>query len=76
MIDKHINERCGHLTLISRSTRNPNGYLAYYWALCDCGNIKRYRYDQARKNGNCGACEDFIASKVGNALKERESGKE
>lgn len=64
MIDKHINEQLGELTLIARSQRPANGYLHYYWCKCSCGNIKRYRYDQARKNGNCGMCEDFRDSNV------------
>lgn len=71
MIDKHINERHDKLKLIARSTKAPNGYLDYYWCKCDCGNIKRYRYDRARTLGNCGMCEDFTASKV---LKELGSG--
>ncbi|MBO5712583.1 MAG: hypothetical protein J6R88_00050 [Clostridia bacterium] len=76
MIDKHINERHGNLTIIARSKKPANGYLYYYWCKCDCGNIKRYRYDQARKNGNCGQCEDFNASNVVEKLKGLGSGKE
>lgn len=68
MVDKHINEQLGELTLIARSKRPANGYLHYYWCKCSCGNIKRYRYDQARKNGNCGSCEDFKASDVKSKL--------
>lgn len=68
MIDKHLNEKHEDLTIIARSQRKPNGYLSYYWCKCACGNIKRYRYDQVRKNGNCGQCEDFIASAVNTAL--------
>lgn len=75
MIDKHIGEQQKDLTILCRSTKPNNGYLAYYWTLCKCGNIKRYRYDQARKNGNCGLCEDFIESQVLCKLKELESGK-
>ena len=76
MIEKHLNERHGSLTIIARSNKPSNGYLAYYWCKCDCGNIKRFRYDQARKNGSCGLCEDFIASGVNVQLKELGSGKE
>lgn len=63
-IDKHINEQHGELTIIARSTKQPNGYLYYYWCKCACGNIKRYRYDQARRVCNCGMCEDFKESEV------------
>lgn len=70
MIDKHINEQQGDLTLVARSKKPSNGYLHYYWCKCACGNIKRYRYDQARKNGSCGQCEDFKASKVIENIKE------
>lgn len=76
MIDKHINEKQGNLTLVARSTKANNGYLAYYWCLCKCGNYKRYRYDQARKNGNCGQCEDFTNSRVVEKLKGLGSGNE
>ena len=73
MIDKHIGERLGNLEVIARSVKPANGYLNYYWTRCDCGNIKRYRYDQARKNGNCGMCEDFTASKVNEVLRNGEN---
>lgn len=76
MIDKHVNERLDKLTIIARSEKPSNGYLHYYWCKCACGNIKRYRYDQARKNGACGMCEDFTASGVLTKLKELGSGKE
>ena len=69
MIDKHIGEQHGDLTIIARSAKEPNGYLSYYWTRCSCGNIKRYRYDQARRAGNCGLCEDFTASKVNEVLR-------
>lgn len=64
MIERHIGEKHGDLTIIARSTKESNGYLHYYWARCACGNIKRYRYDQARRTGNCGLCEDFRNSEV------------
>ena len=70
MRDKHIGERHGDITIVSKSVKEPNGYLYYYWCKCDCGNIKRYRYDQARRVGNCGLCEDFKTSKVTKALRE------
>lgn len=76
MIDKHIGERHGKLLLVARSKKPANGYLHYYWCKCDCGNIKRYRYDQARKNGACGLCEDFTNSCVNEQLKGLGSGKE
>lgn len=76
MIDKHIGEQQGDLTLVARSTKANNGYLSYYWCKCKCGNYKRYRYDQARKNGNCNQCEDFTASKVLEKIKGLGSGKE
>jgi len=76
MIDKHIGEKHGELTIIARSNKQSNGYLHYYYCLCSCGNIKRYRYDQARKNGNCGMCEDFTGSRVIDKLKGLGSGKE
>lgn len=68
-----IGEVHGDLTIIARSKMPSNGYLYYYWCKCACGNIKRYRYDQARRKGNCGQCEDFKASEV---LKAVNSGKE
>lgn len=70
LMNKHIGERHGNLKILTPSNKPSNGYLYYYWCLCDCGNIKRYRYDQARKKGNCGACEDFKESGVLSALKE------
>lgn len=76
MIDKRIGEKHGDLTIIARSTKEPNGYLSYYWTKCKCGNIKRYRYDQARRVGNCGMCEDFTESGVNAALKDIANGKE
>lgn len=72
MIDKHIGEQHGDLRIVARSTKTPNGYLSYYWTVCACGNIKRYRYDQARRVGNCGLCEDFTASKVNEVLRNGE----
>ena len=68
MIDKHKNERHNSLLIVARSTKPANGYLSYYWVKCDCGNIKRLRYDQIRKKCNCGMCEDFKASNVLNNL--------
>ena len=73
--DKHLNELHGDLTIITPSTKAPNGYLYYYWAQCKCGNIVRLRYDQIRKKGNCGNCEDYIASMVDKAVKGVRSGK-
>ena len=64
MIEKHLQEQHGDLTIVARSTKAPNGYLPYYWTKCSCGNYKRLRYDQIRKKGNCGLCEDFRDSKV------------
>lgn len=68
-MDKHLNEQHGALRIIAKSTKGNNGYLAYYWTQCSCGNIKRYRYDQLRKAGCCGLCEDFRASGVKGAIK-------
>ena len=76
MIDKHIGEKHGSITIVSKSIKPANGYLYYYWCKCDCGNIKRYRYDQARRVGNCGLCEDFIESGVLRSLGVLENGKE
>lgn len=76
IIDKHIGERQQNLTLIARSTKQSNGYLYYYWCKCDCGNVKRYRYDQARRVGCCGQCEDFKESGVSAALEGTNNGKE
>lgn len=75
MIDKHLNEQHGDLTIVAPSTKEPNGYLYYYWCRCACGNVKRYRYNQARTKGNCGMCEDFRDSNVLKALKELGDGK-
>ena len=72
IIDKHIGEKHGELEIIALSTKTPNGYLPYYWTRCSCGNIKRYRYDQARRVGNCGLCEDFTASRVNEVLRNGE----
>lgn len=76
MIDKHINEEFKDIKLIALSTKPANGYLSYYWCRCKCGNIKRYRYDQARRVGNCGMCEDFKESEVLRALEVLNNGKE
>lgn len=73
-IDKHIGEQLGDLTIVAASSKEPNGYLYYYWCKCKCGNIKRYRYDQARRVGNCGLCEDFSESGVNAALKGLDNG--
>lgn len=62
LIEKRIGEKHGDLVIIARSNKEANGYLPYYWTRCSCGNIKRYRYDQARRVGNCGLCDDFRAS--------------
>ena len=72
IVDKHIGEVHNDLTIIARSTKDSNGYLYYYWTKCACGNIKRYRYDQVRRAGNCGLCEDFTLSKVNEVLKDGE----
>lgn len=64
MTDKHIGEQHKDLTIVALSTKKANGYLYYYWTKCACGNYKRFRYDQVRRAGNCGMCEDFRASKV------------
>lgn len=70
MIDKHIGETHDQITIIARSIKEPNGYLYYYWVRCSCGNVKRLRYDQARRVGSCGLCGDFHNSGVLKALKE------
>ena len=75
-IDKNIGERHGNIEILTLSTKASNGYLNYYWCKCDCGNIKRYRYDQARRVGNCGMCEDFIESEVLKRLEVLKHGKE
>lgn len=62
--DKHIGETHGELTIIAPAEKAPNGYLRYYWTRCSCGNVKRLRYDQARRNNDCGLCEDFKNSNV------------
>ena len=67
-----VGEKHGDLTIIAHAKgKEPNGYLHYYWCKCSCGNVKRFRYDQARRAGNCGLCEDFKASEVLKALQER-----
>lgn len=76
MINKHIGEKHGNLTIIARSIKQANGYLPYYWCKCDCGNVKRYRYDQARRVGNCGLCEDYTESEVNRVLEGLNNGKE
>lgn len=73
--DKHIGERHGQLTILTPSTKEPNGYLWYYWVQCSCGNVVRLRYDQIRKKDNCGHCEDYVNSMVDNAIKGAEGGK-
>lgn len=67
-MDKRIGEKHNELTIIATSTKPANGYLKYYWCLCSCGNIKRYRYDQLRRVGSCGMCDDIIESGVIRAL--------
>ena len=62
MKDKKLFEEYGDLKIIARSTKKPNGYVAYYWCQCSCGNYIRYRYDQIRKKQSCGLCEDFRES--------------
>lgn len=72
--DKRIGEVHGELTIIAKSIAPPNGYLHFYWCLCSCGNVKRYRYDRARNVGSCGVCEEFKESGVNEALKEYKHG--
>ena len=74
MSDKHIGEKHGDITIVAKAIKEPNGYLYYYWCRCACGNIKRLRYDQARRVNNCGLCDDFKGSKVSEALKELRHG--
>ena len=62
--DRRIGEKHGKMTIICKAQKEPNGYLPYYWCECDCGNVKRLRYDQARRVGDCGLCEDFTKSGV------------
>lgn len=76
MIEKHLGEVHDDLTIIARAQKPNNGYLAYYWVRCSCGNVKRYRYDQVRKVSNCGMCEDFKNSNVLEALRAVNHGKE
>lgn len=72
MANDRSGERHGDLTLLCKAQKEPNGYLHYYWCKCEkCGNLKRFRYDQARRAENCGFCEDFIESQVLKALQER-----
>lgn len=75
MIAKHIGEKHGDITIIASSTKQANGYLPYYWTKCACGNVKRYRYDQARRVGNCGLCEDYTESEVNAVLEGLNNGK-
>lgn len=65
-----IGEKHGDLTIVAKSIKEPNGYLYYYWTRCSCGNFKRFRYDQARRAGNCGLCEDFRGSDVMKGVNE------
>lgn len=58
----HIGEKIQNFEILAESTREPNGYLRYYWVRCSCGNVKRYRYDQIKKKGSCGDCEDYKRS--------------
>ena len=69
-MDKNIGEKHGAIIILCRAQKPSNGYLHYYWTRCDCGNIKRLRYDQARRVGNCGLCEDFQTSEVLKAVGE------
>lgn len=62
--DKHIGEVHGDLTILCPSSKPNQGYLYYYWCKCACGNIKRYRYDQLRRAGACGLCEDALQSNL------------
>lgn len=72
MPNSKVGEKHGDITIIALARgKEPNGYLYYYWVRCECGNVKRLRYDQARRAGNCGLCEDFKESRVIEALKER-----
>ena len=76
IIEKHVGEKHGELTIISPSKKPSNGYLHYYWVKCDCGNVRRYRYDRIRKVGNCGMCDDFKESEVVRFIGDNENGKE
>lgn len=69
-----VGEIHGALTIIAPSTKTSNGYLHYYWVRCECGYIKRLRYDQIRKGKECGMCADFKASGV--LERAKEDGKE
>lgn len=75
MSDKHIGEKFGELTIVAKSTKEPNGYLNYYWTRCSCGNYKRFRYDFVKKAGNCGMCKDFKESGVLRNIEVLEHGK-
>ena len=63
-IMKHVGETHGDLHILCPSSKAPNGYLYYYWAQCSCGMVKRFRYDQLRRAGNCGFCEDINKSNL------------
>lgn len=76
MVDKHIGEVHGKYKIIAKSTKEPNGYLSFYWVKCKCGNLKRLRYDYIRKGAGCGLCVDFKESEVLKALEGLENGKE
>ena len=74
--DKHINEKHGDITILAPAAKPAQGYLYYYWCKCSCGNIKRYRYDQARRVGNCGLCEDARESGLSEIIRGIYNGKE
>lgn len=76
IIEKHVGEKHGNLTIICPSIKPSNGYLHYYWVKCDCGNIRRYRYDRIKQVGDCGMCEDFKESGVNSFLGVQENDKE
>lgn len=74
--DIHIGEKHDQLTIIALSNKSPNGYMKYYWTMCECGNYKRLRYDLVKKKGCCGMCEDFKESEVLRASEGLKHGKE
>lgn len=62
-MEKRVSEVHGELTILAPSkTKEPNGYMFYYWCKCSCGNYVRLRYDRIKQKGSCGLCDDFKAS--------------
>lgn len=68
--DKHIGEKHGDIEILAPAAKAAQGYLYYYWCRCSCGNINRYRYDQVRRKGNCGLCEDARESGLTEVIKK------